>query len=391
MNIAVVGSSKRFFSGLSAYTISLANALSKDNIVCALLLRNLAPRFLYPGRHRIGGARCSLDFLPQIRVLDGMDWNSPVSWFRACRFLRQQRPDVIIVQWWTSSVAHMLLLLALFNRVTLRATMIVEMHEVLGPFEERSLALRMYSRMMGRLLMERADALVVHASVVRDQVTRIYRVKDDTVSVIPHALYDVYRADCDRQTARDKLGISERFVILHFGMIKKYKGVPGLVEAFDRLPPDIARGSRLLIVGEDWGEEPLLNEMVASASYKEQITYSPEFVPDEMVPLYFSAADVVVLPYLRTSGSGVANIAMAHGKPLVVSDLKEMREMMDGYQQSLFFPVGDSTVLKDRVIEVYRSLEAPHMRCSSAGQWTWEKTAERYQEVISKLSRKDLE
>ena len=391
MNIAVVGSSKRFFSGLSAYTISLANALSKENIVCALLLRNLAPRFLYPGRHRIGKTGCSLDFLPQIQVLDGMDWNSPVSWMRSCRFLRQQKSDVIIMHWWTASVAHMLLLIALVNRVVLKAKMIIEMHEVLGPFEESVLPLRVYSRIMGRLLMGRADAFIVHADTVRDQATRVFGLDRKKVIVIPLALFDEYHRDLDSQEARDKLGISERFVILHFGMIKKYKGVPGLVEAFDRLPPDIARGSRLLIVGEDWGEEPLLNEMVASASYKEQITYIPQFVPDEMVPLYFCAADVVVLPYVRTSGSAVAAIAVAYGKPVIASDTETMREVRSGYPRAWFFPVGDCVALRGKIAEVYRSYQTPHPSVCNQGQSTSEQTAQRYQEFICELSRKDLE
>ena len=97
--VCIIGPSKRFFSGISAYTICLTNALSKGNDASALLLRNLLPKFLYPGKGQIGRIDHSLQFAPGIMSFDGMDWNSPFSWLKAYRFLRQQKPQVIIMQW----------------------------------------------------------------------------------------------------------------------------------------------------------------------------------------------------------------------------------------------------------------------------------------------------
>jgi len=107
-------------------------------------------------------------------------------------------------------------------------------------------------------------------------------------------------------------------VILTFGLIRKYKGIMYLVQAFEKLPEDIAKKSRLLIVGEIWeGKNELLNQINMS-QYREKITLINEYVPDEKIPVYFGASDVVVLPYLRASQSGIAHIAMSFGKHIIV-------------------------------------------------------------------------
>lgn len=388
MRICVVGPSKRFFSGLSAYTICLANALSKDNDVSTVLLRNLLPRFLYPGKAHVGREGYSLCLRQEIKSFDGMDWNSPLSWLRAYRFLKQQKPDAIIMQWWTSSVAHMELFLALANKLKIKAKLVLEMHEIVDPLEESILPLRAYSRVMGRQLMARADAFVVHSVSVKKQAERIYGLRGDRVFLIPHPLYDVYHQDHDQKAARDEVGVKEDFVILYFGMIRKYKGVPYLVEAFDKLPQDIAQHSRLVIAGEDWGDDTLLVDSIDSSPYREQIAFRPEFVADDMVPKYFSAADVVVLPYLRTAGSGVANIAMAYGKPIITSDLETMRECLMDYEGASFVPVGDSAALAQKLVAIHNLRASGKAMVYDLPGNTWDEVARQYEQIVEQVAGK---
>ncbi len=389
MRYLVVGPSTRFFSGLSAHTICLANALSKHNDVSVVLLRKLLPECLYPGRGNVGRDDCSLDFLPGIAVYDGMDWHSPLSWMKAHRFVRQQRPRLIIMQWWTSSVAHMQLYLAIANRLRIGAKLILDMHEIVDPLEESILPVRLYSRVMGKLLMSQTAVFVVHSASVRSQVAHIYGINDRRIAVIPHGLYDVYYRRIDKQAAKPELGIKESFTILYFGMIRKYKGVPRLVEAFNRLPREMALCSRLIIAGEHWGDETALGGMIDSSPYKGQITYSPGFVPDSMVPQYFSAADVVVLPYLRTAGSGVANIAMAYGRPIITSGLDTMRECLAGYAGATFVPVADSQAIAERLMELYAQHKSGMSLLYGVPDSNWDKIALAYAKMNDREGSSD--
>ncbi len=129
MRICVIGSSKRFFSGLTTHTIFLANTLvRRGHEVSVVTLRNLVPLFLYPGRDRVGKGEYLVDFDPEVKVYDGMDWNSLRSWLGALRFINEKKPDAVIMLWWTSSVAHLQLILALGARLNGRPRLILEMH-----------------------------------------------------------------------------------------------------------------------------------------------------------------------------------------------------------------------------------------------------------------------
>jgi hypothetical protein len=88
--ITIVGPSKKFFSGISAYTICLANALSQKHTVSAVMLDNLLPRFLYPGKKNVGRSDYTLELAPDIHTYEGMDWNSPSSWTELIVFSKEK-------------------------------------------------------------------------------------------------------------------------------------------------------------------------------------------------------------------------------------------------------------------------------------------------------------
>ena len=315
-----------------------------------------------------------------------------MSWLKAYRFLKEQKPDVMIVLWWTSVVAHMQLFLALANRLKVKAKLILEMHEIVDPSEERILPIRLYSRIMSGLLMRITDAFVAHSASVKEKMIQTYHLNEDRIFVIPHGLYDIYYQDCNKQASKGELGIGEDFVILYFGLIRRYKGLPYLVEAFNKLPEDIARHCRLVIVGEDWGDESSLGELINSSPCRKQITFRRQFVPEGMIPKYFSAANVIVLPYLRTSGSGVANIAMAYGKPVITSDLGAMRGCLMDYEGATFVPSGDSAAIA-RLLEIYTEHKLGKVMHYDPPQNTWNKVAQQYEEIIEQLGgkRRDLD
>jgi glycosyltransferase involved in cell wall biosynthesis len=386
--ICIIGPSTKYFSGISAYTIRLANALSGSNCVSVLLLRNLLPRFLYPGKHQVNRRDHLIHFQTKIKTYDGLDWNSPLSWAGAYRFLKNERPDVIIMQWWSSSVAHLELLLALANRCKIKSNLILEMHEILDPLEASNVLVRFYSKAAGQLIMRNVDTFIVHSTEVKEQARQTYSLNDSRVFVIPHGVYDSYFREQDSEAAKNQLGAGGKFVVLYFGLIRRYKGIPCLVDAFGRLPPSIASDSKLIIAGEDWGDEKGLEDLVRSSPYSERIALRREFVPESDVSRYFSAADVVVLPYTRTSGSGVASLAMAYGKPVIISDLEGIRYSLQDYGGTIFVPAGDASHLAARIADVYAQYKAGR-RASYAvpPQLTWPHLVSQYEEIINRFKR----
>jgi glycosyltransferase involved in cell wall biosynthesis len=379
-NICIVGPSKRFLSGISYYTIRLANAMSTKKDVSVVCFRQLLPTFLFPGKSHVGKNISDLNLLPEIPVFDGMDYNNPLSWLYAYRFIKVQKPDVVILQWWTSSVAHMQLLLKAFASLLNKPKIIIEFHEVVDPFEESIIPIRLYSKITGKLLRKNLNAYITHSESDKKLVAERYAIAPEKIHVIPHSLYDQYGELLDINKAKKDLSISEDFVILSFGLIRKYKGIPNLITAFEQLPPETLMKSRLLVVGEIWEDRKELLDQIKASPFCDRITLVDEYVPDEKVNLYFSAADVVVLPYLRASQSGIAHIAMSFGKPVVVSEVGGLKESMANYEGTFFVPPDDVSSIREGILKSLirgKHYEAPDQK--------WDKIINNYIELIQSV------
>ncbi|WP_174589773.1 glycosyltransferase [Methanocella conradii] len=378
--VCIVGPSKKFLSGISYYTIRLANSLAEDYDVSVLCFRNLLPKFMFPGSKHVGKDLASLDYSKDVKAFNGMDYNNPLTWYRAYKFLKEENPDVVILQWWTSSVAHMHLLISFIAAMSTKARVIIEFHEVVDPLEESILPLRIYSRIMGRLLVKRASLYVTHSESDRRLIASKYHLSEERIRVIPHGLYDQYER-VPQKEAREQLGLDGEYVILSFGLIRPYKGVPNLIKAFGDLPHEMAEKSRLLIAGEVWEDREAVTKAINDCRYKDRITLVNSYIPDSLIPVYFNASDVVVLPYLRASQSGVAHIAMSFGKPIVVSRVGGLEESMAGYEGTYFIPPGDISAIRDAIIKLYVD-RPPAFNPPRLG---WGIIGKKYEEVISTL------
>lgn len=379
VKICIVGPSKRFLSGISYYTLRLANALSTSSTVSVICFRKLLPESLFPGRAHVGKNISHLEFTTGVQVFDGMDYNNPITWYRAYRNLKASKPDIIILQWWTSSVAHMHLLLKIMNAL-LKSKLIIEFHEVVDPLEESILPIRLYSRLMGTILRMNLNAYIVHSTSDKLLVAQRYRIDPQKIHVIPHGLYDHYGKVMANKKAKELLSIKEEFVILSFGLIREYKGIPYLIKAFDSLPQSISQRSRLVIAGEIWENREQLLSQINSSRYREKITLISEYIPDEQIPVYFSSANIIVLPYTRASQSGIAHIAMSFGKPVIVSEVGGLKESMESYEGAIFVPPGNSDVIKEQLIK--------HFGCEkiyNPPALGWDIISKQYLKIISTI------
>ncbi len=364
--ISLFGPSPRFLSGISYYTIRLANSLSLHTNLTAILFREMLPRLIFPGGKRVGNELTSLQYSNQVSVREVIDWYNPASWFRAARIAKKS--DLILLQWWTSSVAHMYLLIILINRR--RCKIVTEFHEVLDPLEHSILPLRFYSRMVAWVIRKNVTHFVVHSEHDKKLVSHEYRIKESRITVIPHGLYDHY-CPVECESVRDQLQIYEQFIILFFGLIRPYKGLKYLIQAFESMGHEELLNARLLVVGELWEDTESVSAITGSR-VQEKITFVNRYVDDAEICSYFSLASVVALPYTRASQSGVAHIAISFGLPVVASDVGGLKEALQGYKGATFVPPCDSDALKLALL----SWKGSHERFTPPEHLSWEIIAE---------------
>ena len=171
-----------------------------------------------------------------------------------------------------------------------------------------------------------SDAFVVHSDYDRALVGERYRLPSDRVVVIPHATYSHYRNGGVR-----RLAPPEACNLLFFGLVRPVKGLEDLVDAFGRIPRDEIENYWLTIVGETWEGWTIPFERVEASPYRDRISVVNRYVSDVEVDEFFGGADVVVLPYRKSSQSGVLHVAMAYGLPIIATRIGGLAEALDGY------------------------------------------------------------
>ncbi len=114
-------------------------------------------------------------------------------------------------------------------------------------------------------------------------------------------------------------------ILLFFGYVRKYKGLNVLLDAM----PEIFKKNpkaKLLIVGEFYDSPDKYYEQINNLGIKDFVKVVQRFVPNEEVGKYYSISDLVILPYLTGTQSGVLNIAYGFGKPVIVTDVGGLAE-----------------------------------------------------------------
>jgi len=377
LRICVVGAGTRFLSGISYYTIHLVNALARFHEVSVILMRQLLPTRFYPGWKRVGASLIRLEYDPLARVFDGVDWYWLPSMLRALVFLVRERPDVVVFQWWSGTVLHSYLLLALVARL-LGARVVIEFHEVLDPGEARLALVQAYVRLVAPFVVRLAHGFVVHSEYDRKLLQKHYKLELWPVAVIPHGPYDHYRLTTGGQEHRSASAVCCNF--LFFGLIRPYKGLEDLIRAFDALPENEIASYWLTIVGETWEGWTLPRSLVERSRYRDRITFVNHYVSDAEVAEFFAGADAAVFPYHRSSASGTLQIAMSCGLPVVVTHVGGLIEAVAGYEGSIMVPPGDPAALRSALLEVAKLCGKRYIDPHS-----WDHTTTRYFELFEAL------
>ncbi|MCU0631088.1 MAG: glycosyltransferase family 4 protein, partial [Methanoregulaceae archaeon] len=274
LSVVIIGPSQRFLSGISYFTLRLSNSLADYGNVTVLLFRNMLPKILFPGWKRVGADLTEYSYREEVHAIELLDWYNPLTWLRGSA--EAWKGDVIILQWWTSSVAHMYLAISVLNLK--KRPIVIEFHEIIDPMENAFILLRVYSKIMGSMIRRLATCNVVHSENDRQLISSHYGISLDKIRVIPHGIYDQYNKR-DRQFVKDQLKIRETNVILFFGLLRPYKGVKYLIEAFEKLPEHLIYETRLLIVGEAW-EDQESRDLVERSIFKSHITLINRYVGD---------------------------------------------------------------------------------------------------------------
>jgi glycosyltransferase involved in cell wall biosynthesis len=236
-----------------------------------------------------------------------------------------------------------------------------------------------------RRLYDAVDAVIAHSEYGRGQLVGELGVDPAKVRVIHHGAFE-HLAQMPGAALPPELSTPAGPVVLFFGLLRPYKGLEVLLEAWRQLMPP--EGSELWIVGRPRMPIGRLRDAAPAG-----VRFVPRFVSDSELAACFRCAELVVLPYVETERvdfSGVLAATLAFPKPAIVSDVGGFSELAATGAARLV-PPGDATALGQAiegllVDERARGELMLAAHAAAAGPYSWEESARRtlalYRELV---------
>lgn len=270
----------------------------------------------------------------------------------------------------------------------LRRKVVVTAHDVESFVED------LETPILSRWVYRHADRIVAHNVISKQALIERMGIPDVCIEVIPHGNYlHCLRPLPTSNEARSALGVEGKAkVILFFGQIKEVKGLDLLLQAMPAVleaNPDAV----LLIAGKPWKcDFSVFEGMIKKLGLVQHCITHIRFIPDEELPKYYAACDVVALPYRRIYQSGVVLMAMSYGKQVLVSDLPGMTEIVIDGETGLVFQQGNVESLAEKLNAALADKPKGELMAARGYDWVREahdwcvigaKTAELYSSLYS--------
>lgn len=317
MKIIVLGTAWPYRGGLANFNERLAREFVRGGHEVKVVTFTLQyPGFLFPGKTQYSGSPAPED----LNIVRKVNSVNPFNWLAVGRSLRRENADLLIIKFWLPFMAPCLGTIARIVRGNGK-TRVISILDNIIPHEHR-----IGDKLFAQYFVGAVDEFVAMSKSVLEDVKTFDSKKPKYF--LPHPLYDNFGATLSREEAAAQLGLDPAYrYILFFGLIRDYKGLDLLLEAFaDRR---IDKGKfRLLVAGEFYNDGSKYYELAEKLQLGQSVVWRTEFVPDEQVRLYFSLADLVAQPYKSATQSGVTQIAYHFEKPMLVTSVGGLAEIV---------------------------------------------------------------
>lgn len=363
--IVIVGPVYPYKGGISHYTGLMYRALAEEHDVTMISYKLQYPKLLYKKEQK--------DFSNDTFKIDNTHFlihtANPFNWFHSAKEIKKINPDLIIIQWWHPyfSPCYWMLckLLKDFKKLFI-------CHNVF-PHERFPM-----DRFLTKHVLSNGDYFIVQSK--QDEA--------DLKSIKPNAIYKrtvhpTYNAfkvnDLSKNEGRKLLGIHEtEKVLLFFGFVREYKGLkyllnalPQVVEALDNI--------KLLVVGDFDGDKDNYTTLIHDLNMDSYVEIHDGYIPDLEVEKFFAASDLVVLPYESATQSGIVQIAYGFEKPVIVTNVGGLPEVVLDNQTGYVVESKNSTALATAIVRFFQEDKAEDFKTAieqEAERYSWKRMAE---------------
>lgn len=379
MKLTVVGPTHPFRGGISHYTSLLVRTLRCRHQVQFLSYSRQYPSWLYPGRNdRDPSSELVVHEMP-----DGtFDALNPWAWRGIVRPIREHQPELVILPWSVFYWAPFYFVFLQGLRHVSRKAVVFLCHNVVE--HEAS----WFKSSVSKKTLSLGDRFIVHS--LWDKANLLHWLGEERshhIFVSPHPLYQhLGRKFLPKTEARRELGLSSERVLLFFGFVREYKGLRYLLES---MPQILAYSqTHLIVAGEVWGDRRPYLYLVRKLGLQQHVTFVSQYIPNEKVEYYFAAADLLVVPYVSATQSGVVQLAFGFAKPVVVGKVGGLTEVVEHMKTGYLVPPRNSNAIAEAVLDFYENRREQAMIeniVQSRWRFSWDTMADTIEQIALEL------
>jgi len=370
MKIYIIGPTYPYRGGISHYNTLLCENLKKRHDVKSVSFKRLYPSFLYPGKDQ-------KDLNSKINIKTNseylIDSINLLTWIHAFLRIKKEQSDILIFQWWTPFFTLVYFTISFLTRYLTKAKILMICHNVL-PHEKKKI-----DKILTKMVYKNVDFFIVHseedlqnlrALIPKAKAKRTY-----------HPTYEYFKTGNKIDLhlhSKEELNLNQKNkTILFFGFVRDYKGLNYLIEAMPKVLEKLKVD--LLIVGEFWEDKEKYIDLIKQLGIENYVHIIDRYVPNEEVDLYFSVADVVVLPYISATQSGIIQIAYGFDKPVITTNVGGLPDVVKDGETGFIVPSGDANALSKAIVSYFEGNKEREFQVNIKKQkdiFSWDKMVE---------------
>jgi len=343
MRIDLIGPSYPYRGGISYYTTLLHKNLKKKHQTHFYSFKRQYPKFLFPGKTDKDYSDFSLRDSDSKPILDSLN---PFTWIKTALYIIKDNPDLTIIPWWVIFWTPQFLTIILILKIFSKTKLLFICHNVI---EHESNCMKTF---LSKVVLSRGDNFIVHSSIEKKRLINL--IGEKAIIQTYHPSYDVFNTKrIEKNKAKKELGIKNKKTILFFGFIREYKGLKYLLEAMPLILKKI--DLQLLIAGEFWDDKIPYLELINSLKIEKNVTIFDKYIPNEEIPYYFYASDIVILPYTTVTGSGLVQLAYGFNKPVIATNIGALSEIVINKKTGFLVKPKNSLEIANCITDYYQN------------------------------------
>lgn len=379
MKIVILGTAHPYRGGLAAMNERLARELINEGHEVVIYNFTLQyPGFLFPGKSQYT-SEAAPEGLQIIRKVNSVH---PLNWLKVGRELARMRPDLIVIKFWLPFMGPALGTIARLARRN-RHTRVICIADNMIPHEKRP-----GDRLFTRYFTKGVDGYMAMSHEVYDDIEKL--VVNPLRRFTPHPIYDHYGEVMTREEALKALQLdADCRYLLFFGFIRDYKGLDWLLQAMAD-PRLKNRNIRLIVAGEFYSDSEPYLKLVRELGLEEKVALHTDYIPNDRIACYFSAADLVVQPYKTATQSGVTQIGYHFNKAMLVTDVGGLGEIIAD-RKSGYVVKPEVTAIAEAIADFYdhdRQAAFEQETIKLKEQFSWTKMTDVMMELYADINAK---